>query len=372
MHLVLFFTRGVSLRTWSMVGMLEREVAVYERLRTYGYEVSFVTYGDTSDFHYLDRSGNIEILCNENGLGPSEYEARLFELHRDRLEHCTVIKTNQMYGADVALAASRLYHKPLVARCGYMWSLNAAREYGRDSSQAEEARKVEAEVFSCADRVVVTTAAMKADIVVRLSDLSERIRIIPNYVDTDAFAPTGESTDSRRLLFVGRIAAEKNLDSLLKAIEPLSVELVLIGEGKQRPELQQKFSHLSERVVWEGNIPNSSLPAYMNGSAIFVLPSLYEGHPKALIEAMSCGMPVIGADSPGIREVIEHGHNGYLCGTDPESVRHAIGHVLSKADLRAKLGRNARKFVLNHYSLDKILGMEAAVLQEAVSTHGRS
>lgn len=344
--------------------MLEREIAVYKRLRTRGYNVSFVTYGDRSDLAYADLLGDMEILCNQEGLVPEEYEADLFEIHRDRLAGCTVIKTNQMYGADIALTAARLYRKPLAARCGYMWSLNAAREFGHDSAQASEARRVEAEVFSAADRIVVTTAAMAADVERRIPDVTERIRVIPNYVDTEAFQPKQGAEYSKRILFVGRIAAEKNLDSLLEAVEPLDVELVLIGEGKLRPELQRKYRHLDGRVTWEGNVPNSSLPEYLNASALFVLPSLYEGHPKSLIEAMSCGVPVIGADSPGIREVIDHGHNGYLCGTGPESIREAIVHVLSRLDVRSGLARKAREFVLDRYSLDTIFEMEAAVLEE--------
>ncbi len=370
-HLVLFFTRGVSLRTWSMVGMLEREIAVYKLLLSSGHRVSFVTYGDRSDLVYADLLGEIGIYCNQDGLAPEEYEVKLFELHKDILGGCDVIKTNQMYGADIALAAARLYHKPLVARCGYLWSLNAAREHGHDSPRAQEARRVEAEAFSAADRIVVTTEAMATDVRRRLPDVTERIRIIPNYVDTDAFCPGGVSPDSKRLLFVGRIAPEKNLDSLLKAVEPLDVELVLIGEGKLRPELQKRFAHLDGRVIWEGNVPNSRLPEYLNGSAMFVLPSLYEGHPKALIEAMSCGMPVVGADSPGIREVIDHGHNGYLCGSDPESIREAVVHLLSRPDICSELGGRAREFVLSRYSLHTILGMEAAVMAEATDPKDR-
>ncbi len=136
--------------------------------------------------------------------------------------------------------------------------------------------------------------------------------------------------DETTLIFVGRIAPEKNLSALLEAIQPLQVRLVLIGEGKIRPELQRRFPSLNGRISWEGNVPNSELPEYLNRAGLFILPSLYEGHPKALIEAMACGLPVIGADSPGIRELIRHGETGYLCGTEPESIRKAIQDLLDQ------------------------------------------
>ena len=74
-------------------------------------------------------------------------------------------------------------------------------------------------------------------------------------------------------------------------------------------------------------------------STIFVLPSFYEGHPKALLEAMSCGAPVLGADSPGIRELIRHGNTGYLCGTDLRSIRVALEELLSSPDAPRGTGK---------------------------------
>ena len=82
------------------------------------------------------------------------------------------------------------------------------------------------------------------------------------------------------------------------------------------------------KLIWEGGIPNSELPGYINKAKAFVLPSIYEGHPKALIEAMACSIPVIGCDSPGIKEIIGNGSNGLLCATTPGSLRNAINKVL--------------------------------------------
>jgi len=365
-HLVLFFTRGVSLRTWSMVGMLEREIALYRRLIENGLQVSFVTYGDASDQAFEDRLGGIRILCNRSGLDFREYEQGLFSLHEDTLKNCTVIKTNQTYGADIALNASRMFGKPLVARCGYMWSANAGREHGEESAQAIEARRVEELVFEAADKVVVTTYAMKSDVERRIPSAAQRVKVIPNYVDTELFSPAGTQRDAGTVLFIGRIAPEKNLESLIEAVEPLDLRLTLIGEGKLRPVLQRRFNDLDGRITWEGNVPNSQLPNYLNRSGCFVLPSLYEGHPKSLLEAMSCGVPVIGANSPGIRELIRHRETGLLCGTDAAAIRAALEEVMSQPALGAELGRNARDFVIENYSLGRIVQMELDLLNEIV------
>ena len=367
-HLTLFFTRGVSLRTWSMMGSLEREIAVYQRLLERGYAVSFVTYGDASDLEYGSILGGIRVLCNERSLPLERYEAMLFSLHGRALGESHIIKTNQTYGAELALWASRLLGTRFVARCGYMWSLNAARENGEDSAVAREARRVEEKAFQGADRVVVTTPAMRTNVAARIPESADRIRVVPNYVDTETFRPLGPAADPPSLVFVGRIAPEKNLEALLQAVEPLEIGLTLIGEGRLRPELHAKFAALDGQVTWEGNVPNRQLPEYLNRAGIFVLASLYEGHPKALLEAMSCGIPVIAANSPGIREVVEHRRTGLLCGSDPESIRSSIEELMANPDLRAELGRNARHYVQNHYSLDKILELELAVMRDLVGS----
>lgn len=366
-HLVLFFTRGVSLRTWSMVGMLDREIAVYKYLNSQGFQISFLTYGDAKELGFAQQLGDIRILCNHHGLPLRRYEDLLFSIHGHILRSADVFKTNQTYGSEIALWASLLFRKQLVARCGYMWSNNAAREHGPNSPEALEARRVERKVFSAADGIVVTTKAMLSDVENRIESAGDKTRVIPNYVDTHIFRPNGQERDPNTLIFVGRIAPEKNLESFLEAVVPLNVKVVMVGEGRLRPQLQERFSILGDRVIWEGNVPNSQLPAYINRAAIFVLPSLYEGHPKSIIEAMACGIPVIGSDSPGIRDLISHMETGCLCGTDPESIRSAIENLLNRPNLCREMGEKARRYILENYSLPAISRLELAFLEELLN-----
>jgi len=75
-------------------------------------------------------------------------------------------------------------------------------------------------------------------------------------------------------------------------------------------------------------------------------------------------LPVIGADSPGISELIRHRETGWLCGTDASSIRAAVQRLLAEPEVCAKLGSNAHRYVLEHFSLDRIVEMEVAVLEE--------
>jgi glycosyltransferase involved in cell wall biosynthesis len=364
--LVLFFTRGVSLRTWDRVGMFKREVALYRRLQGRGVQVAFVTYGDADDLRYADRIPGIRILCNRWGLSSRRYERWLTVLHGWHLWRSDVYKTNQANGADVALRAARRFDKPFIARCGYLWSRFAARQQAADSEAARHARTQEAQVFSVADRVVVTAEHMKQYIAEQYGLANSKVTVIPNYVLTDLFRPDSDVTcKPSRICFVGRLDAQKNLFALLEAVRGLDVELEVIGDGSQREALERMAR--DKEVNFLGNRPHAELPQHLNAAGIFILPSLYEGHPKTLLEAMACGRPVIGTDVPGVRELIRHRETGYLCGTSPEEIRAAIQDVLADANLRVRMGHNAREFVVKDFSLERVVEMELALLRELMN-----
>ena len=197
-RLTLFFTRDVSLQAWAQVGMFDREVALYRQLQKHGFKVSFVTYGTAKDLKFSDQLSGINILCNRWRLPQAIYEKFLPFLHASCLRQSDIIKTNQTDGAEVALRAARIWGKPLVARCGYMWSEFVARQQGVNSVAALYAQKVEASVFSAAHRVVVTSPAMAARLVKRMSKITSRVEVIPNYVDTDRFRPAANADRAGR------------------------------------------------------------------------------------------------------------------------------------------------------------------------------
>ena len=360
----LFFTRGVSLQTWAQNGSLEREIALYLRLQQKGVRVTFVTYGNAQDLEYATDLSGIEILCNQWNLPPRWYECLLPFLFPLRFLKTDVVKTNQTNGADVALRVAKFWRKPLVARCGYMWSEFAER--GGNKKEIALARQIEKYVFEHAKRVIVTTAAMKEYVEQNYKVNATHVKIFPNYVLTDVFYPIVETPVPNRICFVGRLEEQKNLDALVQACEGLQIELHLIGEGHLRSALQEQANRCGVNLILHGNMPHHQIPEMIRQSAIFALVSTHEGHPKSLLEAMSCGAAVLGADSPGIREQIVHGETGWLCGTDAQSIRAGIQHLLANPSLREKLGRNARRFSEENYSLNKIVEMEYSLLQSMV------
>jgi glycosyltransferase involved in cell wall biosynthesis len=365
LNLALFFTEGVSLAGWDDVGMFDREIALYRRLRAKGVDVSFVTYGGREDSRYSDQLDGIRVLSNAWRLSGRRYARLIPWLHRRHLRAADVIKTNQMPGAHIALRVARKLGKPLVARCGYMWS-EVLRRSG-NATEVARVERLEAEVFSGAAAVVVTTAEMAADVAGRVPHVADRITVIPNYVECDRFRPDSGGVSETDLVFIGRLSPEKNLENLLEAVRrSASVSIDIVGSGDLERALRDRFGDLAGRARWLGNVRNRELPQLLNRSRVFILPSHFEGHPKVLIEAMASGKAVIGADSPGIRTLIEHDRTGLLCGTDVESIRESIERLLGNGELRSRLGAAARRHVLERFDLDVTLETELDLLCEVV------
>lgn len=115
-----------------------------------------------------------------------------------------------------------------------------------------------------------------------------------------------------------------------------------------------------------GNLPNERLPQILREHQIFAITSSWEGHPKALIEAMACGMPCIGVDGTGIRNFIEHGKNGWLVKATHDSLVKGISELLENDELCVKLSKDARAFVIKHYGFKECFSKEYKLMSSFI------
>ena len=365
-HLVLFLSRATPLCRWEKMGILEREIALYKCLRPHLAGISIVTSGGPEELAYQERLGDIRILYNRWRLPPNAYSLLAPFLHWRPLREATIYKTNQLDGAWTAVIAGWVHRKPVIVRAGYPWALNFRRATGQETLKERLIQTLERFSLCRASRVVVTTEQLQEYMTIQHAIPPEQVSIVPNYVNIQLFRPLPEVLpESGRVLFVGALKSAKNLPTLLKAVAYLDgAHLVLIGDGPQRPTLEAQASSLGVKATFAGRVPNERLPEEINRAEVFVLPSLYEGHPKALIEAMACGAAVVGTDVDGIRDVIRHEETGLLCPPTAEGLAQAISRLLIDADLRKRLGRAARKFVEQEYSLERIVTRELSILRE--------
>jgi len=363
--LVLFFTEGVSLSVWNEVGSLEREIALYKGMQKRGIQVSFVTYGDRSDLNYADQLDGIRIICNKWGL-PQKWYVRMLPMLLRSVGRRWIGKSNQTLGADIGLDIAVRAGQKFIARGGYL--LSDKSRHKDKPAQREQALALEKIVFEGADKIMVTTERIKEQAIEGHELDAQKLRVIPNYVDSELFAPNADvSKENASIIYVGRLKANKNPIALIEAIRGLRVKLYVVGEGEDEDALREKAADQGSEVVFLGRVANELLPALLNKCILYVQPSFYEGHPKAMIEAMACGLAVIGADVAGISDLLKHGDSGYLCGTTAPEIRKAIKILLADKALQKKLGTNARKHVEDNFTFERVLNLEMDLLSEVAS-----
>ncbi|UYN88676.1 MAG: glycosyltransferase family 4 protein [Anaerolineales bacterium] len=343
--------------------MIDRELALYRKLQERGIKIDFITYGDKDDLAFAHTIPGLSIRANVEGLGLGAYERKLLS----EPVQADVIKSNQMAGADIAMEVARKSQAQFVARCGYLLAEFQERRYGERSREAKQARKLEEKVFRGADWITVTTTKMAESVVERYKIAPEKIGVIPNYVETDRFRPSdSEQREKLRVGFVGRLDAQKNLHNLITAVVDMDIEVWLIGYGPLQEELERFAEGTVAQFKFLGNVANHELPLMLNQCDIFVMPSLYEGHPKALLEAMACGLPALGTRVPGIQEIITDGENGLLSETGAASLREGLQRLIDDPALRQRLGRAGREYVEAHFALERIVNLEMNLLNRLV------
>ena len=369
--LTLFFTGGMSLGKWKEIGNLDRELAIYHRMAGKIKKVNLVTYGGSNDRKFAGELGRLGLIPAKWHNRPKLTAMHLILRYFPVLIGSDVLKTNQIRGAQIPVWLKKAFKKKLIVRCGFLHSYFTRQQTG-DEKRIEDAAALERLAFKEADLAVVTSAWQR-DLVVEDYGLDPgRVKVIPNYVESDVFKPDPGAEKKYDLLFVGRGDRQKNLMNLLRALEQLykdgkTVSLMLVGSCSRNIELRRFIEKKGLEVQFQDHLPNSELPRVINQTRIFILPSLYEGHPKALLEAMSCGAACIGTKVVGISNVIDHLQNGYLCRTDYQSLARAITEVLSNRDLRKKTGRKARKYIVRNFDIEKILQKELEALEEVLS-----
>lgn len=228
--------------------------------------------------------------------------------------------------------------------------------------------------------------------------VEREIRVIPNGIDTDRFKPMeknemlaeaiGVDVDSGNLLsgigeqaprfhnyvigFVGELREKKGLATLLSSYAQLAkkmqVSLLVVGEIRDGDDHKLftdfRESNLEHRIIVTGHVPHKDLPSYYSLMDVFVHPSLRDGMPNAVLEAMACGKSVIATPVGGVLDVLEDGVNGFFVNVnDTQGLAEKMAEVLSQPEKREAIGRSAREAVLSHYTLEKELQANLQIYQ---------
>ncbi len=185
------------------------------------------------------------------------------------------------------------------------------------------------------------------------------VRVPPQATDADreaARSRLGIAPGVKVLLFVGRIAREKNLDLLLDVMLILRrrdrdhlILLLLAGDGPDRHRLEREVEArgLGDQIRFLGWVPHGEIDACYHAADLFLFPSLTETQGLVLLEAMARGCAVVAARGPGVRDLVDHGWSGLLADPTPEALAAAATTVLEAPEFARRLGEGGRKRALD-------------------------
>ena len=330
--------------------------------------MTLVSYGSSKDVLLGAKYGLHSVLTNKWSLPTAIYGYVLPNIYGRFFRAVDLLKTNQLQGAHVAWAVSRKFDKPLVVRQGYSHYEFAIAANGADHLLAKRAKFYEMKYLRKATLSLATSHEMVTGIIRRVGLHKSKVRVIPNFIIEDTWAPPHKPRDllEKKLVigFVGRLTKQKNLINLAHAVQGLGATIKVYGEGEQRDELKSICNELDIDITLHGNCPQSEVAEGLRTCDVFVLPSIYEGHPKALIEAMALGIPVVASDSVGIRGLVQDGVTGILAAPDKVGLREGLLRMIDlSAEDRADMGDNARNWALQKYGLQKIVEQEIEILK---------
>jgi len=211
-----------------------------------------------------------------------------------------------------------------------------------------------------------------------LSVVPERtVELVPNGVDLEMFRPAAPRPEgaSVRLLFVGRLVRQKGLVYLLQSLAQLDpairgqVELELVGSGPDEESLRTLAGELgiAAQVHFAGWVAREAIVAHYQQADVFVLPSLDEGMPNVVLEAIACARPIVATDLPGNRELVRGGENGFLVPrADSAALTAALDGLITDAALRRRMGAASRALA-ECYSWANVAGRYLALSEEIVA-----
>jgi len=189
------------------------------------------------------------------------------------------------------------------------------------------------------------------------------ITVVGNAVDETEFTPIRENMQSENyVLYTGVLRARKGLFDLLECAEYVrktrsDVKFVICGTGPFSQNLREKIraKKLEKTVELLGYVERNKLIELYQNATVHVVPSHYEGLPTVLLEAMSCGLPVVATDVGGSSDVISTGIDGFLVPPrSPKEMADIILQLLADNELRIKIGSNARKTIEKFYTWEKL------------------
>ena len=280
--------------------------------------------------------------------------------------HCHIV---QGFHSIAAVIVGRVFKKKVmikIASTGVSSDFNHLRRVLGGSAILRFLKKTD----------ILVATSTQAAIEARREGFSDiQIAMIPNGVDTRRFKPSGGYAHARsRIVCVGRLISGKGVDILIDAFaqlqrEGICLQLDVVGAGPEHEALVKKAVDMgcAGEVVFHGEV--ADVERFFDTTCVFVQPSLSEGMSNVIVEAMSCGLPVIATRTGAATDIIQDSVNGLLVDVgSAEHIRDAVKKIVFDEDFARALGNNARKTVEDTCSIDSVARKYMELYRELIAS----
>lgn len=205
-----------------------------------------------------------------------------------------------------------------------------------------------------ADNVIALTEHMKREVLRHYPKTN--ISVIGEGVDLDMIRKARpRDLPKNTVLYLGRFVQMKGPHIMLKAFKRVheavpDSHLVMAGYGEDEPSLRHLANELNlKNITWTGKVDPSETASYFKACTVFAVPSLSEGFPLTVAEAMACGCAIVSTNVRGIPEILKDKRNGFLVeADDPEALAERIIHLLKSPEIRKAISQNNLKDAVKH------------------------
>ena len=373
MKLLFVLTFKGSLEKWTREGIANREMEVcFEYLRQNMFSNIQVYSYSRNDQKFLqllnfepELKERIELIMPDKDL-KTLWDYFLYSISANKIRRvvrgASVCKTNQINGCWTALIA-RLYGCPMFLRCGYILSRRLFKN--KQFIKGSISLIIELICFNSAKIISVTTSDAKNYVSRLVLGQKSKIFVAPTYVNTNIFnAKITDKKKNNEVIFVGRLEPQKNIMAMIDACALAEVHLTIVGSGSLEAEMLARAKQKSLPFKHYKSLTNEEIANLLKSFRYFLLPSLHEGLPKVLIEAMSSEMVCVGTPTSGINTLIIPHETGYLASDfSAEAIANSLRSAINDTENSEKMAQNARLYVLKNHSIKTYVEREYSMIK---------
>lgn len=349
MNLGIFLSPGDSLSKQIKTGQFDRLAKYYLEPYSHHFRQIFI-------FSYADNQAKfslpvqVKVISKPTWISNYCYQLLLPFIHYKIIRSINIFRVFQTPGGLPALISKLFFNKPYVVTYGYDYV-----QFAKKSQQW----------FIAGILTLIITIILKFSRIIIVTTPENlkfsRSVLIPNGVNPLEFKPT-KNRSKNLILSVGRLESQKNYSLLIKIVSRSkfcrNLKLVIIGQGSEQKQLMSLAKKLQINLKIYPNLPYHQLIPWYQKAAVFILTSKYEGHPKTLIEALSCACPVLTTNFTG--NPITHNFNGLI--SRPSDLSKYLDKLLIDKKLCRQLGMSARNLVIKKYNLNQLIKQEIKLL----------